>query len=663
MVFDVGEYGITIQAGKFEVKSAALAVVEYWDSDGNEKQVEATPDNGWEIEVKRDGEGVEWVASHKAAGLAFAVVLNTDGEDMTFKSPLDRFVEKDSCRFKGIHVLPGFVGSREGQGATLVLPYDEGGLCRCEGKTPARTHFPLYFPWPSYGLMAMYGIDFGNGHALAAVIDGGRFDSSLMVSTCRGKNKHYCADAVFALRDFVNDDLPDEDLSIRFGLLEVQPDETGWVAMGRFHRRYNHHVRHLPSLADKMQGNSTLEHSNRSVSIRFRMATKPVPATVLNQTPENQPPVKVFLRFEDVQRLVEEFARQELGPAELCLVGWNYGGHDGAWPQAFPVEESLGGESALRRLIECSHELGFPMSLHDNFYDAYTLADNYDPDTIVIKPDGTQLVGDYWAGGQSHHLCPQCACEKYAAQSMAATAKLGIKGPYYSDVLTEAGLDRCFDPRHRVSRRQCAEWWKRILKHKQDVFGASYSEGSRDWALPELDRTFEIVHADKIAFDFIDERVPVYPVIYHGYLIYNSYRKGINALPGEDYYLTNVAYGGMPLIYFHYRFITPKPGADPTKMQRDFVLGDAQQTQADVASIKKITDDVARYAHLQTEFIDNIIRHDDGLSETVYSDGTSVWVNFSDQPRQTPCGTVVNAKDFAVLAPACAKPPVDPASE
>ena len=41
--------------------------------------------------------------------------------------------------------------------------------------------------------------------------------------------------------------------------------------------------------------------------------------------------------------------------AELCLVGWNVRGHDGRWPQAFPVEPALGGEEELHWLIGTSH--------------------------------------------------------------------------------------------------------------------------------------------------------------------------------------------------------------------------------------------------------------------------------------------------------------------
>jgi hypothetical protein len=52
---------------------------------------------------------------------------------------------------------------------------------------------------------------------------------------------------------------------------------------------------------------------------------------------------------------LEIFWTPSRGPAfkraQLCLVGWNQKGHDGRWPQIFPVEEALGGEEKLRRLI------------------------------------------------------------------------------------------------------------------------------------------------------------------------------------------------------------------------------------------------------------------------------------------------------------------------
>ena len=65
------------------------------------------------------------------------------------------------------------------------------------------------------------------------------------------------------------------------------------------------------------------------------------------------------------------------------MVGWNKSGHDGRWPQAFPVEEKLGGEEGLREAILHANKLGYYIAAHTNSSDAYTIADNFD----VVMPE------------------------------------------------------------------------------------------------------------------------------------------------------------------------------------------------------------------------------------------------------------------------------------
>ena len=50
------------------------------------------------------------------------------------------------------------------------------------------------------------------------------------------------------------------------------------------------------------------------------------------------------------ERLVRRMQAAGLRKAVITLVGWNLGGHDGAYPQRFPVEPALGGEAGLRKL-------------------------------------------------------------------------------------------------------------------------------------------------------------------------------------------------------------------------------------------------------------------------------------------------------------------------
>ena len=54
------------------------------------------------------------------------------------------------------------------------------------------------------------------------------------------------------------------------------------------------------------------------------------------------------IETEVVKEILRRFKAAGIDNAEFCLVGWNKGGHDGAFPDLFPVEKTLGSEDELR---------------------------------------------------------------------------------------------------------------------------------------------------------------------------------------------------------------------------------------------------------------------------------------------------------------------------
>ena len=97
--------------------------------------------------------------------------------------------------------------------------------------------------------------------------------------------------------------------------------------------------------------------------------------------------MKAVISFDRVGDILDELKRQEVKGAELCLVGWNQKGHDGRWPQVFPVEEALGGEAKLRSVIQKAKGMGYPIVGHANHIDAYLIADCWDAE---YNPQGAR---------------------------------------------------------------------------------------------------------------------------------------------------------------------------------------------------------------------------------------------------------------------------------
>ena len=57
--------------------------------------------------------------------------------------------------------------------------------------------------------------------------------------------------------------------------------------------------------------------------------------------------MKVACTFERVKDIVVELKNAGVDKAQFCLIGWNKSGHDGRYPQLFPVEEKLGGRFGI----------------------------------------------------------------------------------------------------------------------------------------------------------------------------------------------------------------------------------------------------------------------------------------------------------------------------
>ena len=132
-----------------------------------------------------------------------------------------------------------------------------------------------------------------------------------------------------------------EDISLL--LITLPGANADYSAMARCYRNYLLKNGLCTRLSERAKTRPILKYLAEAPEIRIRMGWKPAPSPVAHQTPENEPEMKVACTFADVERLIAELQAQGVEKASLCLVGWNKSGHDGRYPQIFPVEEKLGG--------------------------------------------------------------------------------------------------------------------------------------------------------------------------------------------------------------------------------------------------------------------------------------------------------------------------------
>ena len=206
----------------------------------------------------------------------------------------------------------------------------------------------------------VFGVNTGDSGVLA-VVTGARYNYSLKVEVRGGAYKLL---AVFG-KSAVTPEIR---------LLRLEGREASYAGMARCYRNFQIARGVCRPLKERCAENPILARSVRSIMVRMRMAWKPVPSTILEQTEENEPPVHAAITFKRAKEILRRFKAAGIDNAEFCLVGWNKGGHDGAFPDLFPVEKTLGSEEELRELLKYAEECGYLMAGHTNLVDSYSFS-------------------------------------------------------------------------------------------------------------------------------------------------------------------------------------------------------------------------------------------------------------------------------------------------
>ncbi len=467
-------------------------------------------------------------------------------------------------------------------------------------------------------LMPLFGVRQKSGSVLV-IVEGYKYDFSIVYGIKNGKYYIYPR---FHLYGFV----PYDDIRLKYVVL---PQGSGYSEMAVAYRSYQLDAGNCRPLSERMKEREALRYAVESPEIRIRMGWKPAPADILEQTEENEPPMKVACTFDRVCALVDELSIQGVDKAQICLVGWNSKGHDGRYPQLFPVEESLGGEERLRHLIEYAKEKDYSIVCHTNSTDCYSIAENFSEDMVVKNADSTLSFRTdiAWSGGRQYHLCPKCALE-LAKEDLPKVKDLGFCGLHYIDVLSVVPLRWCHDPNHPCNSKETLVAYEDIMALSSELFGGFASEGVFDFASKYLDYGLYVswpAAEDSMA----DKVVPFWQIAYHGIILYNSTTDTVNfPIKDERNHLSVIEDGSRPSFYFYSKFLK---GSDQDDWlgKDDIVCDTDEQLKSAVSAIKTAYDEYKALCRLQTEFIEKHEEISPDVFRITYSDGSVIMVDYN----------------------------------
>ena len=569
------------------------------------------------------------------AMLAAAAVLNwtmPDGrvvEETRELAPFDDGFRLELSREKilsmkasRLDIVPDFARAKKGDAGYWFTPYGVyGEYDRDDGR---------FFAGPERMPMSMFGWSNPRGSCLAVVTSLKYF----VRETVTAKDGEYTVAATLP-KELCRD--PYEDLAIEY---HIRPSGTPYADLAKIYRRYQLERGIVKPFRERFKENKVLAKAIMSPEVRIRQAWKPVPSPVPHQTPDNEPEVTAVVTFERVNDIVDEMKRMGIEGAELCLVGWNIGGHDGRWPQAFPSEPKLGGDAKLKEAIRHALDAGYLIVPHGNFFEGYTISVDWDGEWALKDENGFMLPTRggkvTWGGGRPYHMCPQRAYEKFASRDIPRMAAFGFRGVGYFDVVTICEPLRCRDRRHPCSPADGAKFWGACAAISKRDLGGFSSESGNDYFAGSLDFSLYTYFGDpsEIEKTYADGKglakrvVPIWQIVYNGIIASNPFTTTMNVtLKDRISQLKAVEFSARPCFYFYSKF---RSSGSAWMGNEDLVCATDDELKAAVAKIKEGYDVYQKLKHLQCEFIDSHEEVVPGVFRTGYSNGESVVVNYTD---------------------------------
>lgn len=484
----------------------------------------------------------------------------------------------------------------------------------------------LFRTWPTAMLTAGM---CGNENAVFVRVDGEAFDGRFAIEYKDGVYT-ICPEFRF------DGDEPDEDVVVTY---KRMPNAT-YADMAKVHRKYQMDFCGCRPLRERVEEREHLRRAVDMVEIRVRMGWKPIPTPVRHQNLENEPEMYVACTVEALNKIIDSLQAKGVKDAELCLVGWGEGGHDGRFPQQYPCDERFGGDEALRKFIAKAQRMGYHVVCHTVTCGAYEIANNFDRDLLTKKkgPNGDLVpyVREHYIekglnGGEPYHLCAKTAYENYAVHTFPKVRGYGFAGIHYNDELTAYIPEKCYDPKHPCTRKEAWEYHRKVARLCRDLFGGFQSEGWMDYMSAEMDAILYIGCNSKVSHEInplYDEVIPFWQLVYHGIILSNPTAQTINYPVKEKYQnLKFIEYGGRPLMYFNSKF-----GADRNWMgDLDLHSQSDEQIEIGTDAVKAAYDEYQPLKHLQYEFMENHEKLSEGVYRTTYSDGTTVTVDYNKE--------------------------------
>jgi len=518
-----------------------------------------------------------------------------------------RFATDEMVGLRSVEVVPEMARVSKGAGYWVFPDGHYGALTREDGVYSNRR-----------ARLAMYGICRPAG-SFVAIIKGLRTEFSSHVVAKKGVYEIFPR---FELEKIEFN--PYEDIVI--DCYELTGEDANYSGMARRYRAWQLDRGEVRPLAEKIKTSPALAYATQSIFLRYKFGRTFRRDVDHKSFATNTPPMTVDHTFDDFMGVLRGAKALGMDDVDMCLVGWQREGHDGPFPDHFPVDLRFGGEEKMREAVKLGHDLGYRMSVHLNYHNYYPAAKRWRTEDVCKGPDGKPRP--YWLlpAGLSHYSCFEVMVNRYVDSDFDHLRAIGVDGILHHDVTSAEYPTPCHDPRHPNNRGRMADWQLKLCARCRDVFGGSSSESGLDHIAHGLDNILYVAWDVVKNNPLIDGMLPIWPIVYNGICMSQPFYGTMDAsyprIKGEKFSEGTAAYHRIP---------TPE-----ARMLKVFEWGGRPafyyNPYTDLGPMKRMYDLWQPLRHLQLVYIHEHRTLAPGVTVTRYENGEEVVCNASAAP-------------------------------
>lgn len=343
-------------------------------------------------------------------------------------------------------------------------------------------------------------------------------------------------------------------------------------------------------------------------------------------------------RFDEAQSILSDLLDERVRDLSLTLVGWEAGGYLHDPQDKFPPERRLGGEPALRSIVETAGKDRVPVFLEAGYALGLSGTGN-----LTRRANAIRMASDLpFAGEDGHYLVsPEIVSRQIVPPDIRAYKDLGIQGI----VLRHAGDTAISDysDRRPLQRDESIHHWVSVGEQMREAGLSVHVTGGNAYFFDVADSVYGAPTVSSRLVNGGDE-VPFYQMAVHGLLPYTGPRLNLSGDLRADI-LRIAELGARPCFELTY--------SDPIVLKDS---GYQELYSSEYAVWRDVL--IATYRELeplrrlQGLLIADHERVKDGRMVVVtYEDGTRVVVNHGREDGAVD-GRKIDARSFVVLGPA-----------